>query len=262
MRNPSHVGWIEIDTVKGIEKLDRLKIALCDANDAERKGFAAICRSICEKAKVSADIKLYSDSNDVLFDMSDNLFSSQVSILIIDPENGLETVPSQIRDAGYDGLILYLSHSSSSDHFRQAWDVSAFNFVAKGADEQALSRFGDVFAKAIQTAKKINRQYFVASYGGEYRKIEIRDIYYFEVLPHHMAKVVYRGGDFTFFVSSLKELEERFRERGFVRSHQSFLVAVDSIHRVGSTELTLNNNRRIPVSRNKAPLVRAAVLAH
>ena len=242
--------------------MEKMKIVLCDANKTERDGYAAICRGICEKLDVSADIKLYSNSDDVMFDMGDISFSALVSIFIVDPENGFETVPAAIRDNGYDGLILYLSHSSSSVHFRQAFDVNAYHFSQKGTDTQILAKFHEVFEKSLDAAKLRDRKFFVASYAGEYKKIEVDNIFYFETLPNysvnHMVKVVHKGGSFS-FIASLQELEERFRENGFVRVHQSYLVSVDSIHRIDIGELTLNNSSRIPISRRSLPTLKLAM---
>jgi DNA-binding LytR/AlgR family response regulator len=247
---------------EGVYCLRKMKIVLCGTNKPELDGYASICGSVCERLDISADIKLYSNSGDILFDMGDISFSALVSMVVVDPENGFEAVPAAIREEGYDGLILYLSHSHSPDHYRQAFDVDAFQFVAKGADPQALSKFDHLFEKSLKAAREVNRQYFVANYAGEYKKIEVKNIFYFESLPNHMVKVVYKGGSFTFRVSSLNELEERYYERGFVRSHQSFLVAVGSIHQLDTYDMTLNNSNRIPVSRSNYPLVKAAMLAY
>ena len=242
--------------------MERLKIVLCDANKTETESYAAICRAICEQFNVSADIRTYSKSEDVLFDMGDVSFSALVNILIVDPENGFEAVPDTVRRGGYDGLILYLSHSASPEHFRQAWSVRAFHFLEKGSDPQALSVFNEIFGKALQEAKLQNRQYFAVAYAGEYRQVPVKEIYYFETLPkeNHRVKVVYKGGSFV-FSSSLKELEEQFSSRGFVRSHSSYLVSVDSIHRINATEVMLNDSSKIPMSRSNVPLVKAAMLA-
>jgi len=238
--------------------MEKIKIVLCDTNKKELEGYATICRGICEKAELPVDLKLYTHSGDLLFDMEDISFSATVSVFIVDPENGFEHIPTAVRKNGYDGLILYLSYSSSLEHYRQAFDVGAYNFIQKGTDPQILSRFHEVFEQSLQAAKKRDRQYLVVGNTGEYRKIEVCDIHYFETAMDHMIKVVYKGGSFM-FLSTLQELEERFRDRGFVRVHRSYLVAVDSIHRIDAAELTLNNQSKIPVSRSSIPALKAAV---
>ena len=239
--------------------MEKLKIILCGTNETELDGYAAICRGICEKADVPADLLLYANSSDLLFDMNDHSFSASVGIFIVDPENGFETAPAAVRKAGYDGLLFYLSHSSSPAHYRQAFDVGSLNFVQKGTDHKELSRFYDVFNQALQSVKQLKRQYLAVSNVGEYRNIKIEDIYYFETARNHMIRVVYKGGSFE-FISTLQKLEESFCDYGFVRVHRSYLVSVDSIHRVETDILTLNNESTIPVSRNNAATLKAAIL--
>ena len=239
--------------------MEKLRIVLCDTNKHELEGHAKICRAICEQRGVPADLRLYSNSSGLLFDMGDDEFSASVNIFIIDPENGFETVSSAVREKGYDGMILYLSHSDSAEHYRQAFDVGAFNFVQKGTDPQILSRFQSVFESAIQAAKQVERQYLAVSYAGEFRRIDVKDIQYFEAAADHMINIVHRDGSFK-FLSTMQSLEERFSDRGFVRVHRSYLVSVNAVHRVDSDGLTLNNGDRILVSRDRYASLKAAML--
>ena len=234
-------------------------MVLCDTNKQELEGHAKICRAICEQNSIPVDVKLYSNSNDLLFDMGDDEFSSSVNIFIVDPENGFETVPSAIRKEGYDGMILYLSHSDSAEHYRQAFDVGAYNFVQKGTDPKILSRFQAIMESAITTAQQVDRQYLAVSYAGEFKRIDVRDIQYFEAAADHMINIVYTGGSFK-FLSTMQSLEERFSDRGFVRVHRSYLVSVDAIHRADSDGLTLNNGYRISVSRDRCASLKTAML--
>jgi len=238
----------------------KLRIVLCDANKQELEGYATVCRGICEKNDVSADFTFYSNDNEVMFDMGSCEFSAEVSIFVVDPDNGLSEIPAAIRKLGYDGMILYLSHSKSLEHYRQAFDVGAYNFVEKGTDPVILSRFQSVFESALQNAKQIDRQYMVVSYAGEYKRIEVSEIQYFESAANHMINVVYNGGSFK-FLSTMQGLEENLRDRGFVRIHRAFLVSVDAIHRVEPDEVTLNNGKRLLVSRDRYPSLKTTMLS-
>jgi len=240
--------------------MEKLRIVLCDTNRQEREGHGKICRAICERNNIPAEFKLYSNGRDLLFDMGDEEFAAWVSLLIIDPDNGLDSVASAIRKKGYDGMILYLSHSDSPELYRQAFDVGAYNFVQKGTGAQILSRFGSVFESAIKAARHIDRQYLAVSYAGEFRRIEVKNILYFESAADHMVNVVYRGGSFK-FLSTIQSLEERFGERGFLRVHRSYLVSGDTIHRVDPDGVTLNNGHRISVSRNRYHDLKKAMLS-
>lgn len=235
-----------------------LKVVICDSDRQELEGHANICREVCEQNGVSAEFKLYSNTNEILFDMDDDKFSATVSIFIIDPENGFDPIPFSIREKGYNGIIIYLSNSKSLDHYRQAFDVGAFNFLEKGADPPILSRFKSVFGSALQSAEKPDRHYLAVSYAGEFKRIPIQDILYFETASNMKINIVYKGGSFE-YLSTMQSLEKRFSNRGFVRVHRSYLVSIDAIHRVDRNGLTLNNGHRISVSRDRQPSLKAAM---
>jgi len=225
--------------------MDKMRVILCDSviRDAER--YEKLCRSVLDRDYILMEVKVYTNSEELLFHMENTAFSSQVSVLIVDPEHGASTVPAAVRASGYDGLILYLSHSSTVEHFQQAFDVGAFNYVQKGSD----AAFQAVFTQALTAARQLTRQTLFVSRDGEYRQIDIGSIDYFEAAADHMIRVAYGGGSFK-FIDSLQNLESRLGDRGFVRAHRSFLVAVDAVRRLEYDELTLHSGQRIPVGRS------------
>ena len=241
------------------DSMDSLRIVLCDTNKREVEGYAAICRSICEQSGIPADLRFYSNSAALMFDMNDVEFSSSISIFIVDPDNGFAAIPTAVRTNGYDGVILYLSHSNSPEHYRQAFDVDAYNFIEKGTNPDILARFHSVFETALQKAKHSSRQYLMVSYAGEYKRIDVSDILYFEAASNHMINVVYSGGNFQ-FLNTMQSLEERYGDRGFVRAHRSYLVSVNAIHRqVSPNKLILNDGRSIVVSRDRSAALKSAM---
>ena len=229
--------------------MDKLRIVICDDNLIEAKSYTKLCRDSFAKHNMLMNVKIYTSSRELLSDMESGVLSSLVSIMIVDPEQGFADVPAAIREKGYDGLIIYLSHSNSVALYQEAFDVGAFNFVQKDTDSSAPDRFQTVFEKALTAAKQLDRRYIVVNCGGEYRQIDISDIYYFETDKNHMINVEYRGGRFL-FISSLQELEERMKGQGFIRVHRSYLVSLNSITKMSNNELTMSNGHIIPVSRN------------
>jgi len=242
--------------------MEKLRVIICDANKQEREGYSAICRSICEQSDVPAEVKVYADGSDLLFDIGDDAFVASVGIVVVDPEDGFVTIPSTLRQRGYDGVILYISHANSAEHYRQAFDVCAYNFVQKGADEQSISRFQSVFESALERAQRLDRRFMAVSYAGEYRRIEVKDILYFKTEKadaSHLVTVVYVGGSFK-FISTMQRLEKRLSNDGFVRTHRSYLVSCSAIHRVTRDGIILSNGYKISVSQERVAAVKAALL--
>ena len=234
--------------------LEKIRIVICDTNPEELEGYAKICRAICADKRLPVVLTTFSNSQSLLFEMNDRAFSSLVSILVIEPDGGCEAVASTLRNSQYDGIILYLSRTMDKKYLYQAFDAAAFSYVQKGD----MQRFSKVLEEAVKAADQLERQYIAVSCAGEYRQIDIRDIYYFETTMDHMICVWYRSGKFI-FQSSLSNLEERLRDRGFFRLHRSFLVALDAIHMVSFDAATLNNGKGIPIGRGNYPTLKDAL---
>jgi len=236
--------------------METLRIVMCDSNIKELDEYVKICRGICEANGEEAEFRLYSDAGELLFDVEDSIFLALTNIFIVDPAGAFAAVPAAVRKRGYDGLILYYSHSTSIEHYHQAFDARANNFIQKGSDNTTLLRFRSVFAKSLEDAKRLNRQHIVVSCAGEYKQIEVKEIKYFEA-SDNMVEVNFNGGSFK-FVSTMQSLEERLRGRGFIRIHRSYIVALDSIYYLGYEFVTLKNGQKIPVGRSYYPTLKSA----
>jgi len=231
-----------------------MRIVLCDTNRKDLEGYSKLCLAICEKKQFPVSLTTFSAGNALLFEMSERAFFSLVSILILEPDAGCEEVAAAVRQYGYDGIILYLSRSAELQYFYQAFDAKAYSYVQKGD----LNRFSAVFESALDSARQLEGQYIAVSCAGEYRQIDVRDIYFFETAMDHMVRVWYAGGNFV-FPSSLSDLEKRLGEYGFLRVHRSYLVSVGAVHRISFKEVVLNNGQAIPISRGNFPLLKNAL---
>ena len=236
-----------------------LKIVICDTNHEDLDGYAKICRAICEKINMPATLTTFSTSQSLAFEMGDPVFCSTVDILIIEPDDGCEALASYVYNKlGYKGIILYLSRSIDEKHFYSAFDVNAFSFIKKGD----LNRFRTIFAEVLSVAKERERSFIAVSYLGEYRSIDIQDIYSFETTENersaNLIKVKYTGGEFD-FISTLSELEEKLKNAGFLRVQRSFIVSIDAIHKISYQEVILNNGESLPVSRGMYSELKEAI---
>ena len=234
--------------------MDALRIFICDTNPVELQRCTAVCRAVCARRQVPAVFMTFTSGQALLFEMMDPAVASLVSILVLEPYNGGESIAERVRGVGYDGVILYHSWATDMKYLYQAFDTGAYNYAVK--DGQA--RFETVFEGALQAARELDRQYIALSCAGEYRQIDLRDIYYFENSMNHMVCVWYAGGKFI-FRSNLSELETRLKNRGFIRVHQSCLVAVSAIHSFTTDQATLVNGASIPISRGKFAVLKAAM---
>jgi len=236
------------------DHLVALRIVICDVNPAEVERYTEVCRAICQKQHVPAVFTGFTSSQALLFEMMDPAFSSLVSILVLEPYNGGEAVAEAVRNSGYDGVIVYNSWITHENYFYQAFDMGAYNYVKKGG----MARFEAVFEGALKAAMELERQYIALSCAGEYRQIDLRDIYYFKADMNHMVCMWYKDGKFL-FRSNLSDLEARLGERGFLRVHRSFMVSLAAVHCVSNEQATLVNGVCVPVSRKNYVALKTAM---
>ena len=234
--------------------MNKIRIAMFDTNAEELKFYAKTVKSICENNNTVPEIKTYDTYKSLLFDMGDPEFTSMTSILVIDPDQGNAAVLSAVRELGFTGHILCLSHSMTPDCLFHAFDAKVFNYTQKGAEN--MFRFQTVFEQALESLEQIDRQYIVVSHKGEYRQIDIRDIEYCETMANHMVSICYKDGTFE-FLSSMSELEDRLGKHGFVRVHRSYLVAAKCIQHLSYNMLTLTNGQELPIGRKYYTHVKA-----
>jgi len=210
----------------------------------ELERYTALCRAICANKQVPAVFTTFPSSEALLFQMMLPVFSAGVSILVLEPFNGCEQVAESVRGLGYDGIILYHSRATDKRYFYQAFDAGAYNYIEKGGQ----SRFETVFEGALKAARELERQYIALRFAGEYRQIDLRDVYYFEASMNHMVCVYYTSGKFL-FRATISELEARLSGRSFVRVQRSFLVSLGAICRLSFEQATLVNGKSITVGR-------------
>jgi len=232
-----------------------MKIVLLDSNEQELEIYGKICRTICGNLGYQADIRIYTNNQQLLFDMGDPYFLHCVNVLIIEPASSNEAIAKTIRKMGYCGIILYLSKTDSFHFSIQAFDAKVSNYLHKGMEH--LERFKNVFEQAIFDAEELWRDFILVSKGGECKRIELRDIRYIESYRNDLV-VHYKGGQFA-FRSTFADLKEKLPENLFIQVHKSFLVSAAFVSIISHDSLALDDGTQIPIGRGNYPALKSAV---
>ncbi len=133
--------------------------------------------------------------------------------------NGIETA-GKILTNSKDTKIIFIS--SSNEHYPEAYDVFAFNYLLKPLNTQKLYRILD---EALSDIAEERQHQLCFSYKAKNYRIFSRDIMYIEsrdkVIYFHMT-------DKTTLqcYTKLDEILKQLPEEAFIRCHQSFAVNI------------------------------------
>lgn len=121
----------------------------------------------------------------------------------------------------------------------------AFRFVRKSDLDhdlcEAVKSLNDFFSSQSE-------HLFFKTPNGE-TILSVKEILYFESMTHIITAVC---GDGTYRIcGTLREYEERMKNKGFIRIHKSYLVNFRHIRSVENNSVLLTSGKKLPLSRNK-----------
>lgn len=193
-------------------------------------------------------VTVYCEGKGLLEDIRKGKF---YHILLLDVEIGQENgteLAKAIREFSKQAVILFIT---IHDNFAlQAYDVDALGYVVKPLQYERLTQLLD---KALVTVDYLNERLHIEEY---YLKIRLQSdvirIPYLEIL--YMEKVVNRIDIHTkdrvySTYESFRSLKSRMDNHRFPQVHQGYIVNFDAITRIDHSDLYLNEQTVLPVSR-------------
>lgn len=134
-----------------------------------------------------------------------------------------------------------------------------FRFIRKGHLENELP---EVLTDLNKEIKKNNadKKFMVQTKSGE-AVLNIDDIEYIEIYGHQI-RIIVTAGDPLECYGSLSMLEKQLTDLDFVRTHKSYLVNCKYIFSIEKNRVILDNKAEIPLSRQKADIVKSKFKNH
>lgn len=221
-----------------------MNIFICD-DSAEHTTLCkkALLRLSAEHG-IHARVKTFPSGEALLFEAED-VFAN-VDLIYLDIRmpgpDGLETA-RRLRALGYLGDIVFFT--VSSDFAIEGYDVSALHYVVK--DRTTADKFEEIFLRACERKQHRESEVLVLTCAGESRCVPVETIRYFEI-QQRIVTVVYGKERFEFY-STMMRLEEQLFDKGFVRTHKSFLVNKRFIRSIDSTRVLLDSGEELPVGK-------------
>ena len=227
-----------------------MRIAICDDELRYRRMIheKLLQDSICHDYE--AEISEYASGAELLAAMERG-YSADVFFLDIQMEGGDEGIRlgRALRRRGEDGLIVYIT--GFIDYVQIGYEVKAFRYLLKSQIAEGLPKvLGDI-------RQELSGSSYLFQAGGESLRVDKRDILYLESRIR-ILRLVTAEREYSFYDSpdhAQQELGE-----SFLRCHRSFLVNIDRIRRYSSSEIVLEGDVPIPVSRSYGKAVRQRLM--
>lgn len=215
-----------------------IQIGICDDREEDRRILSEALIAYDETLRISE----YGDGEDLLEDCLDqkNLFDIIFLDIYMPGLNGIQTA-GRIRAMLKDVKIIFVS--SSNEHYPEAYDVFAFNYIIKPLN---LKKLNMILDQAMINVNKDHMQQIQFTYKSINYRLQYREIQYIEsddkIINFHLA-------DNTTLqcYSKLNEIIKQLPAETFIRCHQSYVVnllhvkeTADNYMRIGQTDISIS----------------------
>ena len=231
----------------------KYKIAVCDDNETDQAYVIGFLNTWARLNDRSIEIHTFISAEEFLFQYADE---KDYHVLILDIEmgkmNGVE-LAREIRLGNSELQIVFVT--GFPDFIAEGYDVDAIHYLMKPLERD---RFYKAMDKAIERIRLVE-PYIILQEKGETLRLNLRNILYVEVFSH--SCVIHTTSGSIEQKVSITELEKSFGEQ-FVRVHRSYLVNLERVKQIGKTEIVLENDEIVPLSRRKYNEVNLAFIRY
>lgn len=230
-----------------------IKVAVCDDEETELQYLASLVRRWAEREKHLVEISVFPSAEAFLFQYEGQ---KDYDILLLDIEmgaiNGVE-LAKRIRKDNDTVQILFIT--GYADFISEGYEVSALHYLLKPVEEKKVC---SVLDRAAGNLKKTQRC-GIFQVDGETVRIPFGEIVCVEAFAHTVELRTFSGN--YRLGESISELEELLGD-GFVRCHRSYLVSIKYIKKISKTEILLDTDEAIPLSRRRYDMVNQAFIRY
>lgn len=221
-----------------------VKFAVCDD---ESKMTDYISDKLREYYPEECEIKKYVDSKSLLADSRQEIFDAFFLDIGMPGLDGMK-LAEKIRENDQQVKIVFVTNKEELAYM--GYIYGAFRYVRKSKLEQELS----------ETAKSLNKYFAslneclrIITPTGEITRA-INSIKYFEIKGHTLTMVCDESEERV--CGTMREYEERMKDKGFIRIHKGYLVNFRYIYSIEKNDINLICGGKLPLSRNRADEVK------
>lgn len=226
-----------------------MRIAVCDDESIHRQYALNAIDSISKSLDVLVDV--FDNGNELL----KRFKASPYDLIILDiemPEIDGISLAKKLREISEDVYIVFLT--SHIEFALEGYEVNALRYLTKPINHQKLKEILDY----ISLKQSKDDVLWIKTDDGE-EKIRISDILYLEAQNQNILINTNEKAYITRY--NLADFENELKDKGFVRVHRGYLVALGKISKLGKGCVYLETGINLPVSRSKEKELKSALMS-
>ena len=223
-----------------------LKIALLDDDKTALLISKGAIESFFQEKNIAISLDAFSSPVNFLAMAKEENY--RLVFLDIDmPElNGLK-VGKQLKDFNPQTDIIYLSQRE--DLVFDTLVLHPFGFIRKSKIIQDFASVLELFVNTSLNTQSENKKITISSKTGTI-SADIDSIMYIEGNKNYQTFYLKDGNVFDARVL-MSDLETKLKDHGFIRVHKGYLINYLFIRQIGTNEVTLTNNKVLPLSNKR-----------
>lgn len=226
------------------------KIAVCDDEQIICSTMYNKLLDLSKSKSVIFEIDCFTSGEE----LCDEIKHTNYDLLFLDIElpkmNGV-AVGQYIRETLKNENIQIAYISSKQEYAMELFEMRPINFLVKPLSDEKIESLIDKFLKL----NKIDTETFNFKAGHNYYKIPFSDILYF-CSNGRKINIVTLKKEYEFY-GSLDNIYSEVKNKKFLFVHKSFLVNFKHIRKYQYEQLTMSDNKIIPVSQMRRKAVRS-----
>ncbi len=226
------------------------KIAVCDDEQIICETMYNKLMDLSKSKSVIFEIDCFNSGEE----LCDEMKIIDYDLLFLDIElpkmNGV-AVGQYIRETLKNENIQIAYISSKQEYAMDLFEMRPINFLVKPLSDEKIESLIDKFLKL----NKIDAEVFKFKVGRNYYKVSLSYILYF-YSSGRKINIVTINKEYEFY-GSLDDIYSELKNKKFLFVHKSFLVNFKHICKYQYEQLTMSDNKIIPVSQSRRKAVRS-----
>lgn len=220
-----------------------LKIAVCEDIILERLDTIEKIKNALQKLSCDFDVEQFGSGEQLLN------YNGYFDVIFLDIKlpnlSGIDTA-KKLRKTNIKSKIIFVT--SFKEYVFEAFDVSALQYLLKPVSQEKIS---SILSKVLceTHSDEINNLYIIIKKGKDTIKILLDKIYFFEV--QNRIIIIHTKDSIIEYYDKISNIENSIPKNNFFRCHRSYIVNLKYIKKFCKTEILLDNDEKILLSKNK-----------